>query len=474
MAKAKRLIQSGQVQLGRNGYNYIVGTVQGDHGSYDTELSRDDPNSRAITGWQCTCPWDQYAWQRTRKWKKFEGRPCAHVLALYWKALSTPMDEDLSPEQAEAMGTGQKLPAEPVAEHSPDREPGMNETPEGKKVNPEEGKDLPRSFSPEGEIVQGDQMPIEGVGGPPGPAQAPLAAPPGGAPNGPQPSGILPEFQPPVPPEPWKGPGTTPGGQESPPGAFTQPGAKQPGPANPLQLQMTYSKTSDFQPQQVVRLKNDAMGIAEGPEQGLYGDGEYREVPAGTLGEVRDQEPSTGWIEVIFPLDDSGPHEPFHVKMFLNASDIEPTNQTNAFIKRQGSVDSEGGDRYNSGMHLGASLVADVIDATLDRLRRKYAGQLDGQGHQLWFRPNLRTRAEGEYGRGMIHDPTGTVHTWPESEATHADMIALNNFRDQDCMRFYLEPDGQVGDIYGPSSRVMDIARADPALARANGLDSYV
>lgn len=76
MAKAKRLIDSGNVQLLRNGFNNIVAYVKGDHGEYTSEIGRDDPKTRAITTWQCECPWDQFAWQRTRKWKKYEGRPC--------------------------------------------------------------------------------------------------------------------------------------------------------------------------------------------------------------------------------------------------------------------------------------------------------------------------------------------------------------------------------------------------------------
>src|SRR4051812_33358533 len=72
MAKAKRLIQTGKVQLLRNGGDTIVGSVVGDHGTYQTEISREDPNSQSITQWQCDCPWDQYAWQRTRQWKKYE------------------------------------------------------------------------------------------------------------------------------------------------------------------------------------------------------------------------------------------------------------------------------------------------------------------------------------------------------------------------------------------------------------------
>jgi len=55
MAKAKRLIESQQVTLLRNGWNNIVGHVIGDHGEYNTEIGRDDPSSRAITTWQCDC-----------------------------------------------------------------------------------------------------------------------------------------------------------------------------------------------------------------------------------------------------------------------------------------------------------------------------------------------------------------------------------------------------------------------------------
>jgi hypothetical protein len=113
MAKAKRMIQDGRVTLHRNGYNNIVATVIGDHGVYQPEISRDDPNSRAISQWTCECDWDQYAWGRTRQWKKYEGRPCSHVLATYWKALSTPLDEDA---QGTAPTPGQAAPVDPMAQ----------------------------------------------------------------------------------------------------------------------------------------------------------------------------------------------------------------------------------------------------------------------------------------------------------------------------------------------------------------------
>lgn len=96
MPKAKRLKDSGAVQLEHNGYNYVDGTVQGDHGVYHTEIWREDPNSQAITAWRCGCPWFQYAFGRTRRWKKLEGRPCSHVMALFWTGMSTPLDQDAS------------------------------------------------------------------------------------------------------------------------------------------------------------------------------------------------------------------------------------------------------------------------------------------------------------------------------------------------------------------------------------------
>jgi hypothetical protein len=97
MNKARRLIDSGHVHMVRNGYNNIVSHVWGDHGDYDVEIGRDDPNSRAITSWTCDCPWDQFAWQRTRQWKKYEGRPCAHVLATFWQSQMLPIDEEGTP-----------------------------------------------------------------------------------------------------------------------------------------------------------------------------------------------------------------------------------------------------------------------------------------------------------------------------------------------------------------------------------------
>lgn len=323
MAKAKRLIQSGQVTLLRNGYNVVVAHVIGDHGEYNCEIGRDDPNSRAISTWTCECPWDQYAWQRTRKWKKYEGRPCAHVLAALWKSMSTPLDEQLTEEQAMNMGTGQKIgpgAGTPLRPHAP--------APPG----------LPRSFSPDGDIIQGDQMSLPGApppgagappgpsGPPPGPAQAPLAPP--GAP------GILPPFPGAQMPIEWGGPGTTPGGGQSPPGvAVSVPGAKPPSPFNPIQYPGgTYSKVA-ARPinngDRVVAL-TDLIGLAQGPE----GDNGYRPIPKGTSGEALGQDAMTGWVEVLFPLEDTSYRQPYHVRVYCDRNEVRPVPGSTPFIKR--------------------------------------------------------------------------------------------------------------------------------------------
>lgn len=114
MEKAQRLRDSGQVQITNNTNNHVVGVVQGDHGTYNTEIWRDDPNSGTITLWNCDCPWSEYSWGRTRQWKKYEGRPCAHTLALYWTALGSPV-QDENQQTIPGMQPAPAAPATPVA-----------------------------------------------------------------------------------------------------------------------------------------------------------------------------------------------------------------------------------------------------------------------------------------------------------------------------------------------------------------------
>lgn len=102
MDNAREIRDSGGVQIQnrmsdpQTGQVHTIGTVESQSepgSSYETEIWQDDPNSPAITLWSCDCPWGQKSWGRTRQWKKYEGRPCKHTLALYWTALGTPPDD---------------------------------------------------------------------------------------------------------------------------------------------------------------------------------------------------------------------------------------------------------------------------------------------------------------------------------------------------------------------------------------------
>lgn len=234
MAKAKRLIQSGNVTLLRNGYNTVVAHVIGDHGEYQCEISRDDPTSRAITQWTCECPWDQFAFQRTREWKKYEGRPCAHVLAAYWKSLATPLDEDVAPGQEGRPG----MPMAPGVPRSfsPVMQPGPSVMTPQQGIEQGYQPSLPMQGNPGGEAVpmpgqdqtfEGPYM--QGMGMPPT-SPMPMAPPPSMMPPlmaPPGESGIIPPQ--PMGMEQMQLPVSVPGGR---PGPY---------PANPIQQPGTFS-----------------------------------------------------------------------------------------------------------------------------------------------------------------------------------------------------------------------------------------
>ncbi len=190
--KAIRLMNDGSVQILRNAPDVIVGHVIGDHGDYQTEISRQDPNSNVIDHWTCECPWDQFAWQRTRQWKNMEGRPCAHVLATHWYAQGMPMDQEFDPT------TGQPTAAPGGQIGLPMSVPALR--PPGGMAPP----GMPGASPP----APSQQLSIPGIA--PGTMDATPPMPPG--------AGILP--MPPMPPAP-------------PP--VSVPGAKVPDPSNPLQ-----------------------------------------------------------------------------------------------------------------------------------------------------------------------------------------------------------------------------------------------
>jgi hypothetical protein len=111
-AKAKRIAGSGGVNMiHKRPYDLhkpvdIIETkakVVGDHGTYEATIHQPHPRSRAIRWWDCQCAWRRYVWDRRPIYivdssgvrrevnKKYEGRVCSHVLALWWYSAGIPV-----------------------------------------------------------------------------------------------------------------------------------------------------------------------------------------------------------------------------------------------------------------------------------------------------------------------------------------------------------------------------------------------
>lgn len=279
-AKAVRLIQSGNVQLTRNGAEQVQGTVRGDHDKYDVWFSQQDPNNPdTITQWECGCPWDQYAWGRTRQWKKFEGRVCSHILAAYWASLGLPKDEDAHPANPKGINPNQQslfsMPAMGPAGGSGGQ--GMG------------GGAMP--------MPQGQQMMM--------PLYAPQPQP--GHP-GAQPADVIPPFpMAPVDPAMMPNPASV-------------PGLKQPSPTNPVQYpggtfshveaswQNVAAQPDGFVNGNMVTTRYEDWGEWVGRSED-HGAGSQARIPAGSPGEVLGVEPSTGMINVLFMNQATGVNE---------------------------------------------------------------------------------------------------------------------------------------------------------------------
>lgn len=119
-AKAKRLKDAGNVIVQRNAYEDVQAMVRGDFGVYEVRFNRQDPASRAITMWSCTCPWAQFVWFRTGPWRKYEGRVCSHTLAAYWAAKGVPLDDDAMQDWSDRNDFAQKIKGDPFKTEQPD------------------------------------------------------------------------------------------------------------------------------------------------------------------------------------------------------------------------------------------------------------------------------------------------------------------------------------------------------------------
>lgn len=267
-AKAKRLVQSGNVHMQRNGPDQAQAHVIGDHDEYDTWIAFQDPNSPdVLSQWECSCPWDQYAWGRTRQWKKYEGRVCAHALATYFLARSLPKDEDAHPANQMQM-PGMPGPSMPPTKPSPfNRTPNQMQAPMQQPMLP-------------------GMMPGMAVGTPPQPGTLP-------------PQDIIPPF--PMAP------------QEVPevlvPNPASVPGLRQPSPTNPTQYPGgTFSKVAaNFVNGQMVSTRKDDWGEWVGRSD-EHGAGSLAKIPAGSPGEVMGTDPA-GLVEVLFMNPATGVNE---------------------------------------------------------------------------------------------------------------------------------------------------------------------
>jgi hypothetical protein len=302
--KAKRLLDNGAVNISSNQSDHVTGVVQGDHGTYNTEIWRDDPQSQAITMWNCDCPWSEYSWGRTRKWKKYEGRPCAHTLALFWQSLKQPLDDERPENQAEPQ---QQLfnPAE--------TQPGTPQpSPFAQPVNPLVEPVQPNvPGHPNPGIIPAPVLPATPVAQPstiPPPTQQPL-----------------PQQQLPFPADPGQDPNAMPVG--GPPAAPAQPShPKGVSEVGPLEFPGTLSsvRVSYFNNGDAVRVKI--------PLYGTDHEGTEYIIPVNMAGEVlySDEEETIA----IFTIN-SGPLGPHLVRVEDSTENFYPDPRAQPFIRKR-------------------------------------------------------------------------------------------------------------------------------------------
>lgn len=315
MEKAKRLKDQGRIHILNNQPDHVVGRVEGDHGTYTTQIWRQDPSSSAITMWDCECPWDQYAWQRTRQWKKYEGRPCSHTLALFWTAQQQAAQQpQVAPGQMQLPGMTPTPTAPPPVPFQPGA-PNL------------EGQGLPRPGEepvlPRGPWEPTPQQPLQTP--PVTPPVAPGALPTPGMVPGTQidprllrtaPGGqrIDPRVQPPVQPG-----GTSKPQEEGEGGAFGFPGA--------LSRVTERWQIQDVTARWHIRssFENGTIVRAEMPLVGIDRDGRQWRIPRNSKGEVLSSDDDQ--TIAMFPLS-TGYHEPHLVKVYA---------ETSAFSQSHGS-----------------------------------------------------------------------------------------------------------------------------------------
>ena len=315
--KAQRLRSSGQVQLISNGPNHVVGRVQGDHGIYTTQFWREDPNSRAITHWECQCPWNEFAWQRTRQWKKYEGRPCSHTMALFWESLSRPLD--VAP-------TGERLPGQ---RYAPGQRPGQEQL-----FSPLMSPPAP---TPQAEVPYGPPIPPRIPSGPgiqPGIAPTPIPGSGNPLPRSVRkgPNQVPPQYgQPQAPQAPPQTPmpGIPIGAPPSPPRRTAPQGPGAPGQLTIPGALSYFREAALFAD---AAFQNGDIVRAIVPLHGTDRDGAQRYVPRNARGEViySDEYETI----VIFPLHESAELEPHLVRVQTETKNLVHSGGS-PFIRRK-------------------------------------------------------------------------------------------------------------------------------------------
>lgn len=86
-AKARRIRKENHVKIVSASKLYVVAEVKGDTATYETQLNY-VPGSKRVADWSCGCKWASYAWGRSKRYMRFEGRLCSHALATQYEANS--------------------------------------------------------------------------------------------------------------------------------------------------------------------------------------------------------------------------------------------------------------------------------------------------------------------------------------------------------------------------------------------------
>lgn len=82
--KGRRISGDGGVRIIANTGTTVTAEVQGDNGLYISSITR-VPGTKQRGMWYCACKWTQYVWARSEPYKRFEGRPCSHSMALWFE-----------------------------------------------------------------------------------------------------------------------------------------------------------------------------------------------------------------------------------------------------------------------------------------------------------------------------------------------------------------------------------------------------